>query len=143
MTRISGVLTDAGLAPLVGVGAYLRVTPEKLTTYPGSLITTKPLLVAINPTTAAFNFTVAASRLTRPQTLYRIEVGWLDPVAGFSPADYPDWLVRVPEGDLDFGDLEGIPANPSQTWVDTSPPDSPVYATGWADPVTGDYKEWA
>lgn len=132
MPTVTGTLQDFGLASLSAYKPQIIFTPSQAASTRNSIFASRPIVVEPS-TSGTFTVTLANTTILRPEVWYQITIRWLDPLAGYQSADFPQWKVRVPGDGGNLGEL--IETNPSalETWIGPNPPSDPVPYLWWID----------
>jgi hypothetical protein len=132
MPTVTGALQDFGLESLNAYKPEIIFTPSGAASARNSLFASRPIKV-IPASNGSFTVTLANTTILRPEVWYNISIRWLDPLAGYQAADFPQWRVRVPGAGGLLGDL--IEAQPSsqETWIGDYPPNNPAPYLWWID----------
>lgn len=121
MPTVTGTLQDFGLASLSAYKPQIIFTPSQAASTRNSIFASRP--IPVEPSTAGtFTVTLANTTILRPEVWYQITIRWLDPLAGYQSADFPQWKVRVPSNGGNLGELIETDPSAQETWIGPQPP---------------------
>lgn len=139
MSRLTGKTVDFNFQAMWPEGLVIVFTPSgNATTTDGNFLATRP--IRVTPDTDG-NWWVDLVDIDHmhQNVWYTVTLEWLNPDAGYTDKDFPQWRIYVPDGDQNFTDLVTATAsNPLMVfWQPTAPDPWPLQMV-WVNTITGD-----